>query len=1061
MGAQQRQAALCRLHGLGVPAGRQSRLAQVDELQHVERDDVHGRRLLGHPFQQRQAFIDAPAADVGEPEARRGVLVKRAEIAAPADVRRAFEQGDRLFDLAAHQVALTGTRIGGGETVGVVGSLGDAQALLCHLGGGREIPQASQAPAHPGARGDRLQRRHAEALGLGFTGAPFQVARETVDGLVEVSVTDVGLANPVVRQRVQGAVCQRVRHGQRALAVGERAVGVADTPAPGRHGGRNPALATLVAEPVGQLFGFAQDLDDAGKFSQRYQRTVQIEAQVDRLGHGGFAFTQVAERRQRLFHTLHRLAGGASFGRPQAGLVQVGDGLGPQLAAQRVVGELVHVVGRMPGIGPLERLHDATVQRTPGFVQQRVVRHFLCQRVLEGVFQFWEQAGLVQELRRLQAFEQAAQRIFILVDDCLEQGKRHFAANHGSRLQQPLLFRREPVDARGKHCLHGRRHLDLGRLQVLQQAVRTRLARDDGRLDQRPHPFLEEERIAAGALHQHRNHRLQRGLVTQQRRQQRVGPVPGQRLDANAGAVTLVAPLGLVLGPVGRQHEHRQTRNVVDQAIQQRLAFGVEGMQVLEHHQQRLCLRLAQQQLLERVEGEFSALGRIGLEPCRVGDRHIEQREQREQRRRQRLVERRQCRGDLAEDLRVVVAFIEPEVSPQQLNDGQERSRAAIRDRTGLEHQPVAQGTGANEFVQQTRLAHTRLAHDRNHLALPAASQRQRAMQLGDRLLPSGESREPARDRGLQARADLARPGDFIHFDRRTHSLDRPGAEECCLHEPLGRPQPVGRDQDRARQGHLFHPRRQVRRLAHRGVVHAQVTADRPHHDLARVQAHAHAHVDAVAALDGPGALHHRLLDAQRGITRPHGMVLVRQWRTEQRHDAVTHDLVDGAFVAMHRFHHELEHRVQNGARFFRIAIVQHLHRSLDVGEQHADLLALANHRLARAEDLRGQVLGGVVLRGSSLGVVARQGSGSRERGAASLAAFVTRRVGRAARAAGVGEAGAALRAELRDGRHVRAATETLHVDGPSHHACGRAGGRGAIVHAGRRDGYRFPPRRC
>ena len=56
------------------------------------------------------------------------------------------------------------------------------------------------------------------------------------------------------------------------------------------------------------------------------------------------------------------------------------------------------------------------------------------------------------------------------------------------------------------------------------------------------------------------------------------------------------------------------------------------------------------------------------------------------------------------------------------------------------------------------------------------------------------------------------------------------------LHKALDQPQHRGRDQDRARHGHLLHARRQVRRLPYRHVVHMQVAADRPHHHLTSVQ---------------------------------------------------------------------------------------------------------------------------------------------------------------------------------------------------------------------------------
>ena len=59
-------------------------------------------------------------------------------------------------------------------------------------------------------------------------------------------------------------------------------------------------------------------------------------------------------------------------------------------------------------------------------------------------------------------------------------------------------------------------------------------------------------------------------------------------------------------------------------------------------------------------------------------------------------------------------------------------------------------------------------------------------------------------------------------------------------------------------------------------------------------------------------------LHVERGIARPHGVILVRERRAEQRHDAVTHDLVHGALVPVDRLHHAFEHGVQEFARLLR-----------------------------------------------------------------------------------------------------------------------------------------------
>ena len=41
-------------------------------------------------------------------------------------------------------------------------------------------------------------------------------------------------------------------------------------------------------------------------------------------------------------------------------------------------------------------------------------------------------------------------------------------------------------------------------------------------------------------------------------------------------------------------------------------------------------------------------------------------------------------------------------------------------------------------------------------------------------------------------------------------------------------------------------------------------------------------------------------------------MIFVRQRRTKQRHDAIAHDLIDCPLVAVHRFHHVFQHRIEN-----------------------------------------------------------------------------------------------------------------------------------------------------
>src|SRR5262249_47943272 len=99
---------------------------------------------------------------------------------------------------------------------------------------------------------------------------------------------------------------------------------------------------------------------------------------------------------------------------------------------------------------------------------------------------------------------------------------------------------------------------------------------------------------------------------------------------------------------------------------------------------------------------------------------------------------------------------------------------------------------------------------------------------------------------------------------------------------------------------------------------------------------------------------------SQTGVARSHRVIFVREWRAEQRHDAVAHDLVYRALVAMHSLHHVLEDGVKDFARFLRIAVGEQLHRAFEVGEEDGDLLALAFEGALGREDLLREVCGSV-----------------------------------------------------------------------------------------------------
>src|SRR5258705_643219 len=98
------------------------------------------------------------------------------------------------------------------------------------------------------------------------------------------------------------------------------------------------------------------------------------------------------------------------------------------------------------------------------------------------------------------------------------------------------------------------------------------------------------------------------------------------------------------------------------------------------------------------------------------------------------------------------------------------------------------------------------------------------------------------------------------------------------------------------------------------------------------------------------------LLHSESGIGRADRVVLQRQLRYEERHDAVAHDLVHGAVVSVDRLHHPFEHRIEDPPRVFRVAVREKFHRALQVGEENSDLLTFAFECALRSEDPVGEM---------------------------------------------------------------------------------------------------------
>ncbi len=79
--------------------------------------------------------------------------------------------------------------------------------------------------------------------------------------------------------------------------------------------------------------------------------------------------------------------------------------------------------------------------------------------VLEGVFTFGKEAGLVEQVGGMELHQATLQALLRCLGNGLQQWKGHCHTKDSSALKQALRLGLQPIDARRQDGLHSRRHL--------------------------------------------------------------------------------------------------------------------------------------------------------------------------------------------------------------------------------------------------------------------------------------------------------------------------------------------------------------------------------------------------------------------------------------------------------------------------------------------------------------------------------------------------------------------------------------------------------------------------
>src|SRR4030095_7953883 len=246
------------------------------------------------------------------------------------------------------------------------------------------------------------------------------------------------------------------------------------------------------------------------------------------------------------------------------------------------------------------------------------------------------------------------------------------------------------------------------------------------------------------------------------------------------------------------------------------------------------------------------------------------------------------------------VELLDAEVAPELIDDGQERDRPAERDALPLEPGRVlaAPGQRPTDLEEQARLADAGITRDEDDLAAPRLRLTEALTENVQLTLPPHQWRQPPLAGGVETRAPAPWPHDLVSVNR-CAALHRLLAEVERLEEPADRPQRRFADQHAAGPGPLLHAGRDVRGVAHRGVVHPEVVPDATAHDRARVEPDPHPDRRTLAGLDLAAQIAHRALDSERRVDGATRAVLVGDGRAEERHDTVAGVLVDRALESV------------------------------------------------------------------------------------------------------------------------------------------------------------------
>src|SRR5437773_4830320 len=261
-----------------------------------------------------------------------------------------------------------------------------------------------------------------------------------------------------------------------------------------------------------------------------------------------------------------------------------------------------------------------------------------------------------------------------------------------------------------------------------------------------------------------------------------------------------------------------------------------------------------------------------------------------------------------------------------------------------------------DELVTQAALSRARLRGNQDDRRLTGLRVAQSPLEQRELGFPADEAREAAGTRAVEAGPDRTRAPQVEHPHGNARALEPLLSPIKEVEETRREPRGLLGHADAARLRQLLHAGGEPDDVTLRGVVHAQVVADSPDDDLARVEAHPHRELEPALAPHGFGERPEIARQLERGRAGALGVVLVGDRGAEERHDAVAGVLVDRPLVAVDAVREDPEEAIEEAMPLLGIDALGELHRARDISEEDGDRLALALERALGGEDLLDEV---------------------------------------------------------------------------------------------------------